>query len=83
MSPQSGQCQTIDPVEPQAGHITDIVSLQFVGRIVRAHIGRYKTVIGGALRSHTDEAQATEVAIAVLVLNRMLGLGRPESVRVA
>ena len=51
--------------------------------LVEAHIGRYKTVIGGALRSHTDEAQATEVAIAVLVLNRMLGLGRPESVRVA
>ena len=51
--------------------------------LVEAQIGRYKTVIGEALRSHTDEAQATEVAIAVLVLNRMLGLGRPESVRVA
>ena len=51
--------------------------------LVEAQIGRYKTVIGEALRSHTDEAQATEVAIAVLVLNRMLGLGRSESVRVA
>ena len=30
-----------------------------------------------------DEAQATEVAIAVAVLNRMLDLGRPNSVRVA
>ena len=50
--------------------------------LVEAQIGRYKKVIGDALRSHTDEAQATEVAIAVDVLNRMLGLGRPESVRV-
>ncbi len=51
--------------------------------LVEAQIGRYKTVIGNALRSHTDEAQATEVAIAVLILNRMLDLGRPQSVRVA
>ena len=51
--------------------------------LVEAQIGRYKTVIGEALRSHTDEAQATEVAIAAIVLNQMRGLGRPESVRVA
>ena len=35
------------------------------------------------LRFHTAEAQATEIAIAVEVLNRMLDLGRPNSVRVA
>jgi hypothetical protein len=40
-------------------------------------------VIGGTLRSRTDRRQATEVAIGVHVLNRMLELGRPESVRVA
>ncbi len=51
--------------------------------LVEAQNGRYKTVIGNALHSHTDEAQATEVAIAVRVLNRMLDLGRPQSVRVA
>jgi hypothetical protein len=37
-------------------------------------------VIGDTLRSQTDGRQATEVAIAVGVLNRMLELGRPESV---
>ena len=43
----------------------------------------FKRVIGDALRSRTDARQATEVAIAVELLNRMLELGRPESVRIA
>ena len=51
--------------------------------LAEAAISRYKRVIGDALRSRTDSRQATEVAIAVRVLNRMLALGRPESVRVA
>jgi hypothetical protein len=40
-------------------------------------------VIGDGLRSRTDERQATEMNVAVMVLNRMLELGRPESVRIA
>ena len=48
-----------------------------------AAVSRYKRVIGRALRSRTDDCQATEVAIAVHVLNRMLELGRPEFVRIA
>ena len=51
--------------------------------LVEARIGRFKQVIGDALRSHTDRAQVTEIAIAVAVLNRMLDLGRSKSVRVA
>jgi hypothetical protein len=51
--------------------------------LVEADIARWKRVIGDALRSHTDGRQATEVAIAVRVLNRMLDLGRPRNVRVA
>jgi hypothetical protein len=35
-----------------------------------------------ALRSQTDKRQATEVAIAVDILNRMLELGRPSYVRI-
>ena len=46
-------------------------------------ISRFKQVIGDGLRSHTDECQATEVGVAVHVLNRMLELGRPNSVRIA
>jgi hypothetical protein len=46
-------------------------------------VPRFKRVIGGALRSRTDGRQATEVAIAVDVLNRMLDLGRPAYVRIA
>jgi hypothetical protein len=48
-----------------------------------AAISRYKRVIGDALRSRTDQHRATEVAIAVDVLNRMLALGRPDSIRIA
>src|SRR5262249_46502389 len=40
--------------------------------LVEADIGRWKRVIGDALRSQTDKRQATEVAIAVAILNRML-----------
>src|SRR4051794_32553233 len=48
-----------------------------------AAIGRFKRVIGDGLRSRTDERQATEMNVGVAVLNRMLELGRPESVRIA
>lgn len=46
-------------------------------------ISRFKQVIGDGLRSHTDERQVAEVGVAVHVLNRMLELGRPNSVRIA
>jgi hypothetical protein len=51
--------------------------------LVEADIARWKCVIGDGLRSQTDGRQATEVAIAAGVLNRMLDLGRPEYVRIA
>jgi hypothetical protein len=48
-----------------------------------AAIGRWKQVIGDRLRAHTDERRATEVDVAVHVLNRMLDLGRPSYIRLA
>ncbi len=51
--------------------------------VAEATISRYKRVIGEALRSRSEPSQTTEVAIAVHVLNRMLELGCPRSVRVA
>jgi hypothetical protein len=51
--------------------------------LVEADIGRGKRVLGHALRSQTGKRQATEVAIAVDILNRMLELGRPSYVRIA
>jgi hypothetical protein len=45
-------------------------------------ISRYKRVIGDGLRSRTEERRATEMDVAVHVLNRMLELGRPTYVRV-
>ena len=50
--------------------------------LVEADIARFKRVIGDGLRSQTDERQATEVAIAVRALNRMLEPGHPEYVRI-
>ena len=51
--------------------------------LVEADVSRFKRVIGDALCSRTDRRRATEVAIAVAALNRMLDLGRPEYVRTA
>ena len=46
-------------------------------------MSRFKRVIGDGLRSHDDDRRAIEVEVAVHVLNRMLDLGRPNSVRIA
>jgi hypothetical protein len=46
-------------------------------------MSRYKRIIGDTLCSHSRPAQEVETRIAVNVLNRMLDLGRPESVRAA
>jgi hypothetical protein len=51
--------------------------------LVESDVSRWKRVIGEGLRSQTDGRQASEVAIAADVLNRMLELGRPEYVRIA
>jgi len=50
---------------------------------VEATMGRWKQVIGDELRAHSDERRATEVAVAVHALNRMLDFGRPTYVRIA
>jgi hypothetical protein len=46
-------------------------------------MSRYKRIIGDTLRSHNRIAREVETRIAVTILNRMLDLGRPESVRAA
>ena len=50
--------------------------------LVEADVSRWKRVTGDGLRSRTDGRQATEVAIAAGVLNRMLDLGRPNYIRI-
>jgi transposase len=49
--------------------------------LVETTMGRYKSLIGSRLRSRGFEAQRTEAAIGVAVLNRMLAAARPNSVR--
>jgi hypothetical protein len=49
--------------------------------LVETTMGRYKSLIGPRLRARGFAAQQTEVAIGVVVLNRMLATGRPDSVR--
>jgi hypothetical protein len=44
---------------------------------------RYKTTIGPELRARHPQAQEAEAIIACNVLNRMIGLGRPESFAIA
>ncbi len=40
---------------------------------------RDKTIIGGRIRARHPLSQEAEVVIACSILNRMTGLGRPES----
>ncbi len=54
-----------------------------LARPVESDVSRRKRVIDDGLRCQTDGRQATGVAIAAEVLNRMLDLGRPEYVRIA
>ena len=49
---------------------------------VEASIGRYKRVVGDALRPRTDRSEATEVGLAAAALNRMLMFGRPNYIRI-
>ena len=49
--------------------------------LVETTMGRYKALIGPWLRARGFDAQQTEAAIGVAVLNRMLEAGRPDSVR--
>ena len=78
---------TRDAGGAQCAHTVDPCNMVASGynwcALVEADISRWKRVIGDGLRSQTDGRQATEVAIAVQVLNHMLDLGRPDYVRVA
>jgi transposase len=49
--------------------------------LVETTMGRYKSLVGPRLRARGFDAQQTEAAIGVAVLNRMLAAGRPNSVR--
>ena len=51
--------------------------------LVETAIGRYKAVIGPRLRARSVPAQQGEIAIGVAVLNRMIRVAKPISVRVA
>jgi hypothetical protein len=44
-------------------------------------MSRYKHLIGPRLRARTSSGQQGEVAIGVSVLNRMIQIGKPVSVR--
>lgn len=48
--------------------------------LVETTMGRYKATIGPRLRARDRRGQRIEAAVAVDVLNRMLGAGRPNSV---
>jgi hypothetical protein len=53
-----------------------------VRALVEAFFSRWKRLIGDGLRFRTEDRRNTEIAIAVQILNHMLDLGRPDSVRI-
>ncbi len=50
--------------------------------LVETTMGRYKALIGARIRARADAGRRTEAAIGAVVLNRMLAVERPNSVRV-
>ena len=44
---------------------------------------RYKTIIGHELRARNPKSREAEALMACKILNRMIGLGRPESLAIA
>jgi hypothetical protein len=46
-------------------------------------MGRYKGIIGSGLRARTLSTQQGETALAVEILNRMIRVAKPASVRIA
>lgn len=49
--------------------------------LIETTMGRYKALIGPRLRARDPDAQQTQAAIGLAVLNRMLAAARPKSVR--
>ena len=49
--------------------------------LVETAMGRYKAILGPCLRARSFSGQQAEAAVGMAVLNRMLGTGRPDSVR--
>ncbi len=50
--------------------------------LVETAIGRYKSIIGHRLRGRHDDAQPVELALGIQVLNRMMNLAKPVSIRI-
>jgi hypothetical protein len=49
--------------------------------LVETAMGRYKAIIGPCLRARSFSGQQAEAAVGVAVLNRMLDVGHPDSIR--
>lgn len=71
---------THDP-EPGSAGLAGGLRLRPQRALVETMMGRYKAIIGPRLRARDWRGQRTEAAVAVAVLNRMLGAARPNSVR--
>ncbi|HVI21226.1 MAG TPA: hypothetical protein VM660_04155 [Bacillus sp. (in: firmicutes)] len=51
--------------------------------LVETAVGRYKAIIGPKLRAHILPAQRSETALAAEVLNHMIRVAKPVSIRAA
>jgi hypothetical protein len=83
---------TADPTQ-RDGHIRSIADKGRLGwqretdygrrSMAETAMSRYKCILGDHLHARKLSGQQAEAAIGVAVLNRMIDVGRPESVRVA
>ena len=81
LNPQSQRDHHIEMINTQGRLAWQAATGYGQRSLVETTMGRYKSLIGPRLRARGFEAQQTEAAIGVAVLNRMLVAGRPNSVR--
>jgi hypothetical protein len=86
--PQSRGSSLLAPLDPeflieQAPPDHDTLAGEFGIDFISNPSDGQATIDADQVRSRTDQRQATEMTVAVAVLNRMLELGRSKSVRIA
>ncbi len=80
LNPESQRDRHLDMINTQGRLAWQTATGYGQRALVETTMGRYKSLIGPRLRARGGEAQKTEAAIGVAVLNRMLAAGRPHSV---
>jgi hypothetical protein len=74
--------KAIERIKKDGREVWEYASGYSKRNLVENAMFRYKNIIGNKMHSKTVKRQETEVRIGIYILNQMIGLGMPDSVRV-